>query len=64
MMNAQILIVSLAAFLVVWLYQDYKLQKNGKQTVTQVTIAASAKYPLIPWGIGFFMGLLTGHLYG
>lgn len=43
-----------------WLYTD-KIERNS---ITQVTIDYSKKYPIIAWSIGFFMGFLSAHLYG
>ena len=62
-MSAGILIIIGIAAIIGWLYLDYRLHAAGKPTVTQIVIKYSRDCPLIPWIIGFFMGLLTGHFY-
>jgi len=43
-----------------YLYTD-KIERNS---ITQVCIDQSKKYPIIAWVIGFFMGFLSAHFYG
>lgn len=49
--------------IIVW---DVYLYLDGRprNSISQVVIDNSKKYPMLPWGIGFLMGWLTGHFYG
>lgn len=46
--------------IVVW---DVYLYLDGRprNSISQVVIDNSKKYPMLPWAIGLVMGLLAGH---
>lgn len=63
---AAIVAVSFGVIFTVIMVFDYFLytDKVERNSITQVIIDYSKKFPVVAWGIGFFMGFLAAHFYG
>ena len=56
--------VTLILFFLVLAADVYMWITHGKQaTISDETVVASKKNPIIPWAIGFLFGFLTAHFY-